>query len=113
MLEGITILSQSHAGFNGLGILFIIIFGLGLGVFMYTFGFRDKFNETNGAILMLFGAIFMAFGFIGGMIELGKTQNIIEYKVIISDDVNLKDFNERYEIIDQEGEIYTICEKEK
>lgn len=32
------------------------------------------------------------------------------YKVTISDDINLVEFLERYEILDTEGEIYTIRE---
>lgn len=34
-----------------------------------------------------------------------------QYKVTILDDVSLNEFNERYEIIDQEGKIYTVREK--
>ena len=34
-----------------------------------------------------------------------------EYKVTIDNEVSFKEFNERYEIINQEGEIYTIIEK--
>lgn len=34
-----------------------------------------------------------------------------EYQVTISDEVNLNEFNERYEIIEQNGKIYTIKEK--
>lgn len=34
------------------------------------------------------------------------------YKVTISDEVNFVDFNNKYEIIEQDGLIYTIKEKE-
>lgn len=34
------------------------------------------------------------------------------YKVTISDEVNFVEFNDKYEIIDQDGLIYTIKEKE-
>ena len=33
-----------------------------------------------------------------------------QYKVTISDEVSMNDFLERYEIIDQEGKIYTVRE---
>lgn len=33
------------------------------------------------------------------------------YKVTISDEVSMNDFLERYEIIDQEGKIYTVRER--
>jgi hypothetical protein len=35
----------------------------------------------------------------------------IEYKVIIEDNVEFKEFINYYEILDQEGEIYTVKEK--
>jgi len=34
-----------------------------------------------------------------------------EYKVLINEEVNFIEFNEKYEIINQEGEIFTIIEK--
>lgn len=34
------------------------------------------------------------------------------YKVIIDESVSFQEFQERYEIIDQEGQIYTIKEKD-
>ena len=36
----------------------------------------------------------------------------MEYKVTINDSVKMNDFFEQYEIIDQEGKIYTVREKE-
>ena len=38
---------------------------------------------------------------------------ITEYKVIVSDEVNFNEFQEKYEIINQEGKIYTIREKDE
>jgi hypothetical protein len=34
------------------------------------------------------------------------------YKVTISDEVSMNDFLERYEIVDQEGKIYTVRERD-
>lgn len=36
-----------------------------------------------------------------------------EYKVLINDDVNFSEFNDRYDLIEQEGKIYTIRIKDK
>lgn len=41
-----------------------------------------------------------------------KTGEYLKLKVTISDDVILNEFNEKYEIISQEGKIYTVKEKE-
>ena len=38
--------------------------------------------------------------------------NHIEYKVTIDDSVSMNEFLDKYEIIDQEGKIYTIKERE-
>lgn len=34
-----------------------------------------------------------------------------QYKVTVSDEVSMNEFNKRYEIIDQEGKIYTVEER--
>ena len=34
-----------------------------------------------------------------------------QYKVTISDEVNFTEFNDKYEIIEQDGKIYTIKER--
>ena len=38
--------------------------------------------------------------------------NHIEYKVTIDDSVSMNEFLEKYEILDQEGKIYTVKERE-
>ena len=48
---------------------------------------------------------------------LGDTDNKnsihhMEHKVIINDSVKMNDFLEHYEILDQEGKIYTVRERE-
>lgn len=35
-----------------------------------------------------------------------------QYKVTISDEVKMNEFNKRYEVIDQEGKIYTVEKRE-
>ena len=51
-------------------------------------------------------------GLVVGSITCIETDEVeISYKVIISEEVSLNDFMEKYEIIDQEDKIYTIREK--
>ena len=40
------------------------------------------------------------------------TEYETQYKVVIDDSVSMNEFTEKYEIIDQEGKIYTVREKE-
>ena len=61
---------------------------------------------------MILGTIFGIFaGIIGGDADGIPTEYETHYKVTISDEVSMNDFLERYEILDQEGKIYTVREK--
>lgn len=51
-------------------------------------------------------------GFMVGMIVGIPTEYETQYKVTISDEVNFNEFVEKYEIIEQDGKIYTVREKE-
>ena len=57
----------------------------------------------------------LTFGIVG---SLGDTYskndiNYIEYKVTIDDSVSMNEFLDKYEILDQEGKIYTVREREQ
>jgi hypothetical protein len=39
------------------------------------------------------------------------TTEVTEYKVTIDDSVKYVEFTEKYEVVDQEGEIYTVRER--
>ena len=91
--------------------IFIILFGLSLLV-----GFVISKVEDDFIYLFFFLIIGLVCGlFVGwlyGDIEGTPTKYETEYKVTISDDVSMNEFYEKYEIIDQEGSIYTIRERE-
>ena len=54
----------------------------------------------------------VVFGLMAGGIFVQKTDEVeTTYKVTISEEVSLNDFMEKYEIIDQEGKIYTVRER--
>lgn len=65
-----------------------IVAGLIVGVFVGSFGYVIVINETSEPIAY-------------------ETQ----YKVTISDEVSMNEFIDKYEIIDQEGKIYTVRER--
>lgn len=50
--------------------------------------------------------------FFGSMIKTDEVTDV-KYDVTISDEVNFKEFQEKYEIIEQKGKIFTIKEKSK
>ena len=69
-------------------------------------------SKTVGIIIwttLLVGAFFtMAFSLIPNENSISH----IEYKVTIDDSVPMADFTAQYEILDQEGKIYTVKERE-
>lgn len=60
-----------------------------------------------GLIAFLLCAIFFAVGGVGEY-ETGE----YHYKVTIDDSVSMNEFLDKYEILDQEGKIYTVRERE-
>ena len=72
---------------------------------------------SNEIIQIIFGMNSICFFilFVVGIFCMGFIENPTgkyTYKVTISDEVNFVEFNNKYEIIDQDGLIYTIKEKE-
>lgn len=52
-------------------------------------------------------------GCVVGAIFATHTAYETEYRVMVSDEVKLKEFIEKYEIVDQEGEIFTVRERQE
>jgi uncharacterized membrane protein YeaQ/YmgE (transglycosylase-associated protein family) len=113
MLEGIEILTSneiytvSHLWANIFGVVVWVIVSLLSGWLAI---------KVDCEPLIGFGILFgLACGVIVGSIVYSNTPEVYshtEYKVTISEEVNFNEFNERYEIIEQEGKIYTIIERE-
>lgn len=62
---------------------------------------------TVGAMLSVFAGVF-----IGAGSASMSTQYETRYQVTISDQVSMNDFLDKYEIIAQDGKIYTVRERE-
>lgn len=66
--------------------------------------------------VIIFLVVFIAGGPLFGILIGGTTGEPIEYetqyKVVIDDSVSMNEFTEKYEIIDQDGKIYTVREKD-
>lgn len=113
-MEGIIILSQNLDYTNRvLGIVLTLPFGCMfiLGIILFYLSIKDKFYTSSilfGIFLIVSGLV-LGFGTIPQIFAKPTTQ----YKATIDKKVSLKDFNEKYKIIEQDGEIYTIVEREK
>lgn len=113
-MNGVEILSSSkivtEVAFSWLGFLItlciVFVLFLGIGFFMAP---QDNNNIVTGAIFgVRFGIIA---GFMMGFIYGTPIEYEMQYKVTISDEVQMNSFFERYEILNQEGKIYTVREK--
>ena len=112
MIEGIEILSQEvimECTYLGLKVCVIgVIISLIIGALLEIFYFQDGF----GSLLFLMGAVLCM---VTGVV-IDTTYEIptdeYEYKVIIDDNVSMTEFCERYEVVDQDGKIFIIREKD-
>ena len=114
MMNGIEVLNQSYLN-NGsdyanadtlvwLLILSLVLIGMGIGVACVD----NKLTHIFGLIIIIagFGLLFYT------VADSEQPSDIKQYQVTISDDVSMVEFNERYDVIDVEGKIWTIVEKE-
>ncbi len=71
------------------------------------------YDCTGLVACIIVGAIFSCLiGYLAGACEAKPTKYETHYKVTISDEVSMSEFTEKYEIVDQEGKIYTIRERD-
>ena len=72
--------------------------------------------EDKWALVLIISILFVTsfLGWIGGKeLERNLSACDVVYDVMIGDNVSFNDFNERYEIISQNGNIYTVKERTK
>ena len=116
-MTGVEILAMEEVatafGWNIWGTVF------GFLVAALIFGLVGALVETaegaeSGLIVFISGTLIgglllgLAFGSTGGEPTAYETQ----YKITVSDEVPMNEFLERYEIIDQDGKIYTVRERD-
>lgn len=105
-MEGVTILSTGTA-MLGIGWGMAIILALVVFAIMYVFDpLDDDFEWRIGFAIFMFVLSFLLLAFLAV-----DTTEVTEYKVTIDDSVKYVEFTEKYEVIDQEGEIYTVRER--
>lgn len=110
-MEGITILNEFISTGEILAPWFCIgIVAFAIGLFGLIFcPTIIKPRQRLLIVLIIFFAISLFFGI--SIAAFAPREEETRYQVIIDDSVNFNEFNERYEIISQEGLIYTITEK--
>ena len=112
-MEGITILNQTlHEG-----AIVDPLFGIGLALVgaALLLGIVSAFMGSCGIKIIPYVFLYTSLTFlaIGALIGIfGPREEITRYQVLIDDSVSFIEFNDRYEIINQDGVIYTIQERE-
>lgn len=71
---------------------------------------KDNYYTVGTIIVTVAGMLVAILSCVEGIYSMLAKE--YTYKVTISDEVNFVEFNNKYEIIDQDGLIYTIKEKE-
>lgn len=115
-MQGVEILTSAQVAiewaFNctAFWITFFIIFG-----FTFIIGIISFVDSYDWTYMVLGGILGVIFGCIVGVGAGGIFDAPIayetQYKVTISDEVSMTEFLEHYEVIDQDGKIFTVREK--
>ena len=108
MVDGITILDTTYTwvcNSPAFDILIILTFISAILLFLVV-----NYNEDANIFILSF-AIFLTLAFSTIIVYKKYGEKVPKYKVTISDTVSFKDIYEKYDITEQEGEIYTIIEK--
>lgn len=113
-MEGITILdtitiAQTALGWSWGGLVFAILVVISLTI--YTISLSKGTSALIPIAAFLISLCFSGLSayYFGTAVEL---PDIVQHKVLIDESVNLLDFYEKYDIVEQEGKIFTIQEKE-
>lgn len=112
-MEGVKILSEIpvydsiySACFGFMGIVAAII-GI-IMIFNFILAAMDK--KLNCICLLMIGCMCLYASYLS-FLDMTSVVGHMQYKVIINDNINFNEFVSQYEIIHQEGEIYTVKEK--
>jgi ABC-type xylose transport system permease subunit len=115
-MSGVEILNQTIVYEQTTSFIPVIICG-SVGIIVgFLIGYFEAYEFVDG-FLGAFAGIFIGV-LIGLILSVGTTKttdkiDYIKYQVTISDEVNFNEFCDKYEILKQEGKIYTVKEVEK
>lgn len=104
------IVSETAFNWTDFWIFFGMTFCLGL---LFGIIYFLTNNKGLGITISCLGIVLgVVCGFSTGSANSKPVAYKTQYKVTISDEVKMNEFYERYEVIDQEGKIYTVEERE-
>ena len=118
MLKGVTILNSydiiTPEWNDKIFLLLFLVFVSIIGIALIVYIFRNSKQRKDAFVPSFIVSIFTLLGIfvsIHGFTHLPENKYQTRYEVTISDEVNFNEFNSRYEVVKQNGLIYTIIEK--
>lgn len=110
-MEGITILStiKDVVWTDGTAIIFIVLMTITL-LFGLIAIFVVEWNYDCGIVMLSIAAIILIGAIITGIF--GPKEPYIKHQVLIDKSVSMTEFHNKYILLEHDGEIYTITEKE-
>jgi len=114
-MTGVEILNEYVVSTTPVWVIVVFILSA-TGTFVFGVGIQESISDVAqwiclvGVIICLLTMMFV--GLIGFCTNAFNEFSHIEYKVTIDDSVSMNEFLDKYEILDQEGKIYTVKERE-
>ena len=115
-MQGVEILTSAQvatvyaANFEAFWVTALIIFGV-----FIVLGFAKTLIDGEWCELLGCSVIGVVIGPLSGLIAseicMVPTVHETQYQITISDEVSMTEFYEHYEVIDQDGKIFTVREK--
>lgn len=108
-MNGVTVLNSYEILTNASSIFFVLVWG-----FVFTalaLGLLCLFIMDNSSIFTAIFAILMGTLAVILFCNIPEKNYETRYQVTIDDSVIMNEFQSKYEIIEVEGKIYTICER--
>lgn len=115
MLDGVIVLDTGTKivergwGWSWAGLLFALV-----GLFAIFLGILSLlYDEGPGSVCVSFFCATIVMGLAWMLFSQGKiVKEVPTYKEVIEDSVSMVEFYDKYEILDVQGKIYTIMERE-
>lgn len=95
--------------------IFWIFCGITVGIFVAIGIYYTVQGECSWGVIPTLASLGLILGAVFGCLA-GGTSSVpvkytTEYKVVLSDEVSMNEFYEHYEVVEQEGKIFTVREK--
>ena len=114
-MTGVEILNEYVVSTTPAWVAVVIVLGVIGGLTLVSIAERCM-SDTAGWICFICAVLCFVMSFTLGILDNFtdhfKEYSHVEYEVTIDDSVSMNEFLDKYEILDQEGKIYTVKERE-